>query len=553
MVKLISAFTRMSCLGVVALLFAGLCLSSFAASGPQVVVIPPNSISGNVIDPIGAPIPGATVTLTNLATGQKITATADGTGAYTLTNVPSGPAIIKVSSPGFSSSGTISLAVKPGQTVLKPVKLTVGSLQAVSVTAVEGNDDHGSAAPAPENFVTVSSNAVAGPMGYVATPTIAGATESASNQQQAFAAGQQFNYPSIIFYISAAPLVNLPTTNETKKIEAAQETNRNPLWLDASFTLALYDDAGNLLPEACTDGSVQVLGLMPQQTVAALKNQAVADVASAANDVAGALATFYPGASSEVGAATKAMNIVFQDIFPPKPVAYEYSDMTDNCNFGWYFRPNTTSAGESSGQASILGIQTGIVLLKTSKNIASIKVNGRSLSAWNNPPTSDKEKDKKNTLFLVPDRPIGSIVLPSIGNIDYDNITSLAMFPALIPKEQAMKILHITKDADFVDFATANKLVGTNATFDYITNTSLDEFIGLKSPTPPDGKSGDGGKTPDPKAGDKSATGKPTTPAQPAQNAATTPSKPAKPTKPAKQPSPRVKPETAAKPTPPNP
>jgi hypothetical protein len=373
-------------------------------------------------------------------------------------------------------------------------------------------------------------------MGYAATPSLGAATQSQSAQQAAFFAGQQFNYPSIVFYISAAPLVNLPTTNETKKIEAAQETNRNPLWLDASFTLSLYDDDGNLLSDACTDGSVQVLGLMPQQTVAALKNQTIADAASAANDVAGALATFYPGTSGEVTAATKAMNIVFQDIFPPRPVAYEYSDMTDNCNFGWYFRPNTTSTAGTSGQASILGIQTGIVLLKTSKNIASIKVNGRSLSAWNNPPTSDKDKDKKNTLFLVPDRPIGTVVLPSIGNIDYDNITSLDMFPSLIPKAQAMKILHIDKDADFIAFATANKLVGTNATtFDYITNKSLDNFLGLTSPNPPDD-----GKKPAPKPKDTA-----TTPAQPTTKPATTPAQPTTPTnstpaKPAKQPSPHA-------------
>jgi hypothetical protein len=534
MVKPLLALSRMCRIAAFALLASGFYLAGLPAMG-QGALSP--SISGTVVDTTGAVIPGATVTLTNLATGQKRRTPTDILGAYAIDDVPSGPASITISARGFNSSGPISISVN-GQMVLKPVTLTVASTpQAVSVTAIEGDDGHGSSVPTAENYVTVSSNAVAGPMGYAATPSLGAATQSQSAQQAAFFAGQQFNYPSIVFYISAAPLVNLPTTNETKKIETAQETNRNPLWLDASFTLSLYDDDGNLLSDACTDGSVQVLGLMPQQTVAALKNQTIADAASAANDVAGALATFYPGTSGEVTAATKAMNIVFQDIFPPRPVAYEYSDMTDNCNFGWYFRPNTTSTAGTSGQASILGIQTGIVLLKTSKNIASIKVNGRSLSAWNNPPTSDKDKDKKNTLFLVPDRPIGTVVLPSIGNIDYDNITSLDMFPSLIPKAQAMKILHIDKDADFIAFATANKLVGTNATtFDYITNKSLDNFLGLSSPNPPDG-----GTKPDPKPKD---TG--TTPAQPTTKPATTPAQPTTPTnstpaKPAKQPSPHAK------------
>jgi hypothetical protein len=521
------AVARMSRFAAIAFLASGLCQVGLAAPYAQ-ASNESNTVSGKVIDQTSAPIPGATVTLTSASSGQKTTATSDATGAYNLSNVPQGPASVKISHPGFNSSGTISVSVKPGQTLLKPVTLTVGFIpQAVSVTAVQNNDEHGSSGDAVESYVTVSSNAVAGPMGYAATPTIAGATQSQSDQQKAFIAGQQFNYPSIVFYISAAPLVNLPSTDETKKIKAAQETDRNPLWLDASFTLSLYDNDGNQLPDACTDGSVQVLGLMPQQTVAALKNQTIADVASAANDVAGALATFYPGTAGQVTAATKAMNIVFQDIFPPKPVAYEYSNMTDNCNFGWYFRPNTTSSAGASGQASILGIQTGIVLLKTTKDIASIKVNGRSLSAWNNPPTSTS--DKKNTLFMVADRPIGTITLPSASNIDYDNIDSLAMFPSLIPKAQAMKILHIDKDADFVAFASANKLVGTNANFDYITNKSLDNFLGLASPNalepPPDGDHG-----PDPKPKDTATPPKPTT------KGSAPPAQPSSSTKPAKQP-----------------
>ena len=539
MVNLLFAFRHMSRFAAVVLLASGCCLAGLAPSNAQ-AQDKTASVSGKVLDPVGVPVPGATATLTIQATGQRLTATSDAGGVFTFSSVPDGKATVIIAAQGFRSSGPINLSVKAGETVLNPVTLTVGSTALVAVSAIQGGNEPGSSAGTTESLVTVSSNAVAGPMGYAATPALNGATQSGPAQQAAFAAGQQFNYPSIIFYISAAPLVNLPTTNETKKIEAAQETNRNPLWLDASFTLSVFDANGNQLSDACTDGSVQVLGLMPQQTVAALKNSAVADAASAANDVAGALATFYPGASGQVSAATKAMNIVFQDIFPPKPVAYEYSNMTDNCNFGWYFRPNTTSSAGTSGEASILGIQTGIVLLKTAKNIASIKVNGRSLSAWNNPPTSEKDKDKKDTLFLVNDRPIGTISLPSAGNIDYDNITSLAMFPSLIPKSQAMKILHIDKDADFIAFATANKLVGTNATFDYITNKSVENFLGLSSPNPPPTDAGHG---PDPKSQDNA-----TTPAQPAAKGTTTAAKPSAPTTPSKQPNAKTPKPAPAKP-----
>jgi hypothetical protein len=351
---------------------------------------------------------------------------------------------------------------------------------AVEAQAISGPGASGNVS-GTTNLVTVSESAVAGPMGYVLTPSLGAAVQSQTAQQQAFVASQKFNFPSIIFYISAAPLVNLPSTPDATKIKAAQETDRNPLWLDASFTLSL-SDANGPLPNACTDGSVQVLGLLPQQTVAAMKNQTIADIASAVNDAAGAMASFYPGSQGEVTSATKALNVVFQDIFPPKPVAYEYSNMTDNCNFGWYFRPNTSATTTpTSGAASILGIQTGIILLRTSKNITRISVNGRSLSAWNKP----SDSGGKDKLFVSNDRTIGTIDLPNAADIDYDNLTTLAMFPSLIPKSEAKQILHIKQDAEFAAFAIANKLVGTNATFDYVTNASLSGFLSLGAPVAP--------------------------------------------------------------------
>jgi hypothetical protein len=310
------------------------------------------------------------------------------------------------------------------------------------------------------------------------------ATQSLPARQAAIVASQPYNFPSIIFYISAAPLVNLPSsTGDLTKLQVAQETDQNPQWLDASFTLSFADANGAPLANACSDGSVQVLGLLPQQTVAALKNQTAADVASGVSDVAGALASFYPGTAGQVSAATKAMNVVFQDIFPPQPVAYEYSNMTDNCNFGWYFRPNKSSSAGASGPASILGIQTGIVLLKTKKNIASITVNGRTISAWDKPPVSSS----KSRLFPVGDKTIATIALPNVKDIDFDGLTNLDMFPALISKADAMSILHIAQAADFLTFAKANNLVGTNAAYDYVTNVSLAAFFtsaGSKSPAP---------------------------------------------------------------------
>lgn len=483
---------------------AGVALSMAQAA------IATGSVSGTVSDETGAPVPKVGVVLINKSTGQQFPTKTDASGRYRILNLPPGAASITITGKGFPVfKNAVNVIV--GQNVRQNAVLSISSaIDSISATAVavpvpvpleavgpQAKSD--SKSPTVEgDYVIVSANAVAGPMGYVTTPSLSSAVQSQSAQQQALASSQGYNFPSIIFYISAVPLVNLPSIssgesmiqNEDATIQK-DETDLNPLWLDASFTLTFLDKDGKSIDNACRDGSVQILGLLPQQTVSAMKNQTIADAATGVNDVAGALASFYPGTQNQVTAATKAMNVVFQDIFPPQPVAYEYSNMNGNCDFGWYFRPNKSSAAGASGPASILGIQTGILLLKTKNNIASINVNGRSISAWNKPPTSASK-----SLFTVSDRLIGTITLPDVSKIDYNNLTTLAMFPSLIKKSDAMQIVHIEKDADFIAFATANNLVGTNATFDYVTNNSLAAFLSLSAPAAGGGKAAPGADTP---------------------------------------------------------
>lgn len=504
------------------LLFS-LCAPGAVAAGSQAVAT--GSVSGLVSDSAGAPIPSASVVLINQATGKEYFSLTNASGQYKLYNVPLGAASIKITAKGFAVFQN-AVDVTSTQIVTQNAVLSIAHSDIIQVMAVAGPTD--GAQGAPDDLVIVSENAVAGPMGYIATPSLTSAVQSQSAQQQALAASQGYNYPSIIFYISAAPLVNLPSTSDqNSKIHADQETDRNPLWLDASFTLSFFDKNGPL-PNACTDGSVQVLGLLPQQTVAALKNRTMADVATGVNDVAGALASFYPGVQNQVTAATKAMNVIFQDIFPPQPVAYEYSNLNGNCDFGWYFRPNTGSSAGTSGPASILGIQTGIVLLKTSKNITTINVNGRSISAWNKPPTTSSTKEN---LFVVSDKQIGSITLPDVSKIDYDNLTTLAMFPSLISRQDAMNILHISAKDDFVAFAAANKLVGTNAAYDYVTNKSLAAFLDLSVPAAKSDEAKPGANSPAPADGAENGT-KPPPATKPKAGAATAPKPTTKPAKP---------------------
>jgi hypothetical protein len=165
------------------------------------------------------------------------------------------------------------------------------------------------------------------------------------------------------------------------------------------------------------------------------------------------------------------MNLLFQDLFPPQPIAYQYSNMKDNCEFGWFFRPNTSASAGAAGAASILGVQTGIVLLKTTKkDIKRLRVSGQTLSAWSNPPTRYSKK-----LYLAPRVDLPELKLPEAQGINSDavSVNNLSMFPALIPKDLAKKILHIEDDQAFADFVQANKIFATNKTNDYVTNASL--------------------------------------------------------------------------------
>jgi len=85
------------------------------------------SLSGNVIDPSGAAIPGATITATQTLTGTKATVTANATGNYIFSTLP--PAQYSISAmangfQGYTQSGIILLA---NQAATVNVALKIGS------------------------------------------------------------------------------------------------------------------------------------------------------------------------------------------------------------------------------------------------------------------------------------------------------------------------------------------------------------------------------------------------------------------------------------------
>src|SRR5580700_4191237 len=61
------------------------------------------TVVGEVSDPSGALVPGATVTLTDASAGVKLTDVTNAAGKYAFTTVPPGTYTITVSKAGFST------------------------------------------------------------------------------------------------------------------------------------------------------------------------------------------------------------------------------------------------------------------------------------------------------------------------------------------------------------------------------------------------------------------------------------------------------------------
>ncbi len=105
-------------------------------------------ISGAVKDPNGGGIPNATVTITNLATNLARTATTDGDGFYTATNLPAGTYSVAAVGKGFKKAEqagislvadahlTVDLALEPGQ-VTETVLVSTIAGETVNTTSGE--------------------------------------------------------------------------------------------------------------------------------------------------------------------------------------------------------------------------------------------------------------------------------------------------------------------------------------------------------------------------------------------------------------------------------
>jgi hypothetical protein len=96
-------------------------------------------ISGTVTDTNGAAIPNATVTITNLATNLVRTATTDGDGFYTATNLPAGSYSVAAVGSGFKKAEQSGIAVVADARLTTDITLEAGQVtETVQVSTVAG-------------------------------------------------------------------------------------------------------------------------------------------------------------------------------------------------------------------------------------------------------------------------------------------------------------------------------------------------------------------------------------------------------------------------------
>src|SRR5690242_15001642 len=75
-----------------------------------------SALTGTVSDPSGGRIPGATVTVTNLATNATRTVTTGPNGAYTVSLLPPGAYKVRFSAMGFKTAEVSSITLNVSET-----------------------------------------------------------------------------------------------------------------------------------------------------------------------------------------------------------------------------------------------------------------------------------------------------------------------------------------------------------------------------------------------------------------------------------------------------
>ncbi len=97
------------------------------AAGPLSFAADAGSISGTVLDPSGAVVPGAAIVLRNAENGTQRTLTAGSDGGYSFAMIPAGRYVIEVSFTGFASDREDDLEIGPDTSLRLDIQLTMAS------------------------------------------------------------------------------------------------------------------------------------------------------------------------------------------------------------------------------------------------------------------------------------------------------------------------------------------------------------------------------------------------------------------------------------------
>ena len=111
---------------------AGVCLLGVLALSAAAQTVT-GSITGQVTDPSGALVSGATVTAENTATSVKTTAKTNGAGVYTIRFLPIGAYQLRVEAKGFSTASVGPFTLEIDQTTKIDVALKISSSEMVVV------------------------------------------------------------------------------------------------------------------------------------------------------------------------------------------------------------------------------------------------------------------------------------------------------------------------------------------------------------------------------------------------------------------------------------
>jgi hypothetical protein len=119
------------------IVFAALC---FVSVSIPALAQQRGSISGKVVDPTGAVLPGATVTVTEQNTGFTRTVITAETGAYAVPSLDPGLYTVTVELPEFATLMRTGLTLTAGSEMILDLKMQVGGVQSTIVVArLRGN------------------------------------------------------------------------------------------------------------------------------------------------------------------------------------------------------------------------------------------------------------------------------------------------------------------------------------------------------------------------------------------------------------------------------